>query len=131
MQFLFKDYFNGLLSVVLVVLVVTGLMIRSQVIEQTKANHATALVQRLLDANIAQVPGVIDDIKGYRTWADPLLKEECHKAAETSAQKLHLSLALLPVDQGQQDYLVERLLNAEPQEVPVIRDALVTHTVSR
>src|SRR5262249_27936102 len=40
---------------------------------------------------------------------------------------LHTSLALLPVDSGQVEYLYERLLNAEPHEVPVIRDALASH----
>src|SRR5262249_48899065 len=37
---------------------------------------------------------------------------------------LHASLALLPVDSGQVDYLYERLLNAGPTELAVIRDAL-------
>ena len=44
-----------------------------------------------------------------------------------SRQKLHASLALLPVDATQVDYLYGRLLDAEPHEVPVIRDALAPH----
>ena len=49
------------------------------------------------------------------------------KAAAKSQQKLHASLALLPVDATQVDYLYGRLLDAEPHEVPVIRDALAPH----
>ena len=63
----------------------------------------------------------------YRQWIDPLLREENDKAAANSRQKLHASLALLPVDATQVDYLYGRLLDAEPHEVPVIRDALAPH----
>ena len=59
-----------------------------------------------------------------RQWTDPLLREENAKATTDSRQKLHISLALLPTDPSQVDYLYGRLLDAEPHEVPVIRDAL-------
>ena len=49
------------------------------------------------------------------------------RQAASSRQKLHASLALLPVDPGQVDYLYDRLLDAQPHEVPVIRDALAPH----
>ena len=41
----------------LLILVVTGLLVRNGVVEQQKATHAEGLVHRLLDADIAQVPG--------------------------------------------------------------------------
>jgi len=40
---------------------------------------------------------------------------------------LHISLALLPVDTAQVEYLYGRLLASEPWEVPVIRDALAPY----
>ncbi len=43
------------------------------------------------------------------------------------SSKLHASLALLPVDARRSPYLYDRLLDAEPHEVPVIRDALAAH----
>ena len=110
------------LSIALIVLAVAGL----QVMEQSKSEHAAALVQRLLDADIAQVPGVVKDMAGCRTWIDPLLREEDKKAAK-DAQRLRVSLALLPADPGQVECLYERLLDADPLEVPVIRDALVPY----
>jgi eukaryotic-like serine/threonine-protein kinase len=115
------------LGLLLAVATVTGLAIREQVVEQHKATHAAGLVQRLLDADTAQVPGVVGEMAEYRQWTDPLLREENDKAADKSRQKLHASLALLPVDGSQAAYLYDRLLDAEPHEVPVIRDALAPH----
>jgi hypothetical protein len=43
------------------------------------------------------------------------------------SQQLHTSLALLPVDATQVDYLYGRLLDAEPHESPVIRDFLAPY----
>ncbi len=106
---------------------VTGLAIRAQVVEQQKAAHAAGLVQRVLDAETAQVPGVVDEMTEYRKWTDPLLRQENGKAAMNSRQKLHASLALLPMDATQVEYLCGRLLDAGPREVPVIRDALAPH----
>jgi serine/threonine protein kinase/formylglycine-generating enzyme required for sulfatase activity len=115
------------LGVLLAVATVTGLVIREQVVEQRKAAHAAELVQRLLDADTAQTPAIIGEMAEYRKWTDALLRAEIDKAADKSRQKLHASLALLPVDGSQVAYLYGRLLDAEAHEVPVIRDALVAH----
>jgi eukaryotic-like serine/threonine-protein kinase len=115
------------LALLLMAITLIGVVIRSQVVEQNSATRAAALVQRLLYGNIAQVPGIITEIEAYRAWADPLLREENEKAAKDSRQKLHTSLALLPVEPGQMEYLYNRLLKAEPYEVPDLRDALLPH----
>src|SRR5262249_43811330 len=98
-----------------------------QVWERHWAAQARSLVQRLLDADIAQVPGIISEIEAHRAWADPLLREEHAKATDASRQKLHTSLALLPVDAGQTEYLYGRLLTAEPNQMIVLREALLPH----
>ena len=103
------------------------LVIREQAEEQRKATQAAGLIQAVLNANTAQVPAMIDAMAEYRKWTDPLLREEYDKAADKSRQKLHVSLALLPADATQVDYLYGRLLDAAPNEVPVIRDALAPH----
>jgi formylglycine-generating enzyme required for sulfatase activity len=90
---------------------------------------AQALRDRLLNADTADVPTIVNDMAGYRRWIDPLLRE-AYRQAETSQQtrqQLHAGLALLPVDSGQVDYLHRRLLDAAPPEVPVLRDALLAH----
>jgi hypothetical protein len=111
--------------VVLVVLVLVGW----GVYEGHGSLKAHALRDRLLDANTNEVPTIVQDMGSYRRWINPLLREAHVKAeADKDARKqLHASLALLPVGGAQVAYLYDRLLGAEPHEVPVIRDALAAH----
>lgn len=91
--------------------------------------QAHALRDRLLDANTTEVPTIVQDMVAYRRWLAPLLRASL-KAAEGSQdtqKQLHASLALLPVDSTQIDYLYGRLLDAVPLEVPVIRKALLPY----
>lgn len=106
---------RGLVVAVLVaVSAFTGLTIREQVIEHQNAEHASGLVDRLLDADTVQVPDIAREMEGYRRWADPHLRRENEAAQDGSRKKLHTSLALLPVDEGQAEYLYQRLLKAGP-----------------
>ena len=93
---------------------------------------AHALRERLLDANTNEVPTIVANMAPYRYWIDPLLRDAAAQAeaGKDARKQLHASLALLPVDATQVDYLYRRLLDAEPQEVPVIRDALAPHKES-
>ena len=100
---------------------------REQAEEERRATHAAGLVQAVLNAEPAQTATIIGEMAEYRKWTDPLLREEYGKAADKPRQKLHASLALLPVDGTQVAYLHGRLLDADPHEVPVIRDALASH----
>src|SRR5262249_16511669 len=72
---------------------------------------ANALRDRLLDANTLDVPIIVKDMRGYRRWLDPLLRDASQKAevADEPRKRLHASLALLPVDDGQVVYLYLRL----------------------
>jgi serine/threonine protein kinase/formylglycine-generating enzyme required for sulfatase activity len=87
------------------------------------------LRDRLLEATTADVPGIVKDMAGHRRWVDPLLRDAHAQAREKNdpRRQLHASLALLPVDPGQVEYLYERLLEGEPREVVVIREALLDH----
>ncbi|MHB1425376.1 MAG: protein kinase domain-containing protein [Gemmataceae bacterium] len=114
-------------AVLLAVVALAGLTIQDQVEKQRKATYADGLVQSLLNANITQVPAIVREMAPYRTWTDPSLRQENDKAAVKSSQKLHTSLALLPVDVSQVKYLKDRLLDAEAGQVAVIRDALFPH----
>jgi serine/threonine protein kinase/formylglycine-generating enzyme required for sulfatase activity len=88
--------------------------------------RAQALEERLMDAQITGLPPIVQEIGPFRRWADPRLRQayDSAKAAGDSRRQLHASLALLPVDRGQRDYVYDRLLDAEPEEVAVIRQAL-------
>jgi hypothetical protein len=91
--------------------------------------QAHSLRDRLLDANINEVRTIVQEMAPYRSWLDPLLHDAYARAEKGGdhRKQLHLSLALLPVDSTQIEYLYGRLLDAEPTEVPVIRDALARH----
>ena len=88
--------------------------------------RATALRDRLLNADTNDVPAIVNDMASYRGWIDPLLRE-AYQAAEANQEprkQLHASLALLPVDPNQKEYLYNRLLEAAPRELAILRDAL-------
>ncbi len=86
--------------------------------------QAAALVKRLVAADIAEVPGIIPELSAYRRWADPLLRERYVQSPRGSNQKLHLDLALLPVDQSHLADLRDELRVASPSRFVVVRDAL-------
>jgi serine/threonine protein kinase/formylglycine-generating enzyme required for sulfatase activity len=86
--------------------------------------QGAALVKRLLAADISEVPGIVQELSAYRRWAEPLLWEQHAQAARGSDKKLHLDLALLPVDQSKIVDLREDLLVASPGAFAVVRDAL-------
>jgi hypothetical protein len=90
-------------------------------------HHAQALVRRLLEANLADVPELVRELGQIRRFAEPLLRQEQQAAAEQSKARLHTALALLPVDDGQLDYLYQCLLQAAPEDFPILRDALSDH----
>ncbi len=97
-----------------------------QIAEETAQQaKALGLVQLILNVDTSKVLPYVAQLPEHRQWSDPLLREVFDQAADKSQQKLHAGLALLPVDPGQVDYLLGRLLDADPQvELAVIRDAL-------
>jgi energy-coupling factor transporter ATP-binding protein EcfA2 len=125
--------------------------------EMNGYDMARILRDRLLVADTAEVPRIIKEMRSVRRWSSTLLKDAAveretntwHSAfsvvngdySPESAdyakrilqldprKKLHISLALLPDDVSQVKPLYHRLLNAEPNEVAVIRDALAPYKV--
>jgi serine/threonine protein kinase/formylglycine-generating enzyme required for sulfatase activity len=91
--------------------------------------QAHTLRDRLLESTTADVPNIVNEMAPYRRWINPALQEAFAQAQEKkdSRKQLHASLAMLPVDSGQVKYLRERLLEAGPEEVIVIRQALCDH----
>lgn len=108
---------------------VAALTIRRGFVDSNRFTAATGLVSRLFDAETTQVPEIIADMRDLRQLVDPLLRTEYQQASDRSRRKLLASLALLPVDSGQAAYLTERLLKAEPTELPVIWRFLQQHHV--
>ncbi|MGO9599582.1 MAG: formylglycine-generating enzyme family protein, partial [Isosphaeraceae bacterium] len=106
---------------------ISGISIRIGIGEANQETQAQGLVQRLLDADTAQVPEIVKAMSDHRRWVDSSLRSELERSSDDSRQKLHASLALLPVDTSQVDYLFNRLIKATPSELPVLRDALKKH----
>ena len=111
----------------LVSLVLLGLDIRRRVVEANREAVAAVLVDQVVGANIDQVPNIVRSMEGYRRWVDPALRQVVERSSERSSERLHASLALLPVDDEKVEYLVQRLQDASADEVPVLRDALEPH----
>jgi serine/threonine protein kinase/formylglycine-generating enzyme required for sulfatase activity len=91
--------------------------------------EAQTLHNRLMDSTTEAVPEIVKQMAPYRRWTGQLLAATYAQAQEVGDgyKQLHASLALLPSDPSQVDYLRGRLLSAEPHEVAVIREALLDH----
>jgi hypothetical protein len=122
----------------LIVVSVFGVSVRNSIIqdrelvqarntEKQNITRAEGLVESLLKADTAQVPVIIDNMKPYRKWANPKLSEAFDDSNKNSKERLHASLALLPVDATQVGYLKDQLLAADPEDIDVVRHALSNH----
>src|SRR5271165_202741 len=89
--------------------------------------RASALVDSLQRVGTPDVPAIVKQLSDYYRWARRPLSDLLSSTKEQSSPHLHTSLALLPVDPGQVEYLYNRMLNANPTELPVIREALSGH----
>jgi hypothetical protein len=114
-------------GVLLALAAIAGLVIQAQAVEQRHATHAAGLVDSLLKADTTQVPAIVSDLNNFRAWGDPLLRTRLALASDGSTAKLHLVLALLPVDDSQIDYLTEQLPVCTLEQFSVVREALLLH----
>jgi formylglycine-generating enzyme required for sulfatase activity len=116
----------GLLAVAAILLAV-GLFISDRVVEANNKTAAHGLVQQLLKADTGQLPENMRALESYRRWADPELKKAALGAPADSREALHASLALLPHDRAQAEYVYNRLLSSSPSELPVVWGILHQH----
>ncbi|MFI5387152.1 MAG: protein kinase, partial [Fimbriimonadales bacterium] len=92
--------------------------------------RAAALVESLKTASTTRVPALIEQLRSYRRWASRPLRGLLSSTENDSDQHLRASLAslaLLPDDGRQADYLHDRLLTAPPVDLPVIWGILRKH----
>jgi len=116
------------LATMLAALAAVGLNVWDRMVEANQATAARGRVPQIINTDTSRAPDIIRAIKTTdRRWTDPELRQIVAEAAEDSKEKLHASLALLPVEPGQAEYLYRRLLTADPNELPVIRQALDGH----
>ena len=89
--------------------------------------RASSLVEALQKVATPDVPAIVNQLSYYRRWADPRLVRVAQGNNPQTREHLHASLALLPVNISQVDYLFDRLIKATPTELAVLRDALKPH----
>ena len=111
-------------GMVCAIVLVVGLTIQERVITHSQQVYAQGLKNTILNAETSQVPAIVNDMAVHRKWVDPMLRDEFDRAEYRSARKLNASIALLPVQPEQVEYLYERLFDVHPEEVLVIRQVL-------
>ena len=89
--------------------------------------RAAELVESLRIAQISDVPALVSKLANHHRWAAPRLAKLLSDSPEESREHLHASLALLPHDARQVDYLTRRLLVSRTSELSVLREALRGH----
>ena len=92
--------------------------------------YSNSLVQLLRKAETPRVPEIVSEIQVYRRWAEPQLRRILIDAPDDSQEKMHASLALLPIDGGQVNYLYRCLHGADPNKMGVLRDSLAPYKES-
>jgi formylglycine-generating enzyme required for sulfatase activity len=88
---------------------------------------AAAEIERLLEADLPSVPGMIRRFDSYRFWIDPRLRELVAKEGLPEHLRRRVRLALLPVDPDQARSLGEAILQVMPQEFMILLEALRAH----
>jgi formylglycine-generating enzyme required for sulfatase activity len=92
--------------------------------EAEKRQSAHQMRERLEIIHTDLVPATVNALGPYRGWINGMLYNDLQHV-QNEKIKLHLSMALLPVDPSQADYLCDRLLWVEgPEEVWAIRTVL-------
>lgn len=115
------------IGVLTAMIVLVGVAIRRSGIHATNQTRAETLVESLLTAEIAQVPAIVSELEKLSDWTQPLLAKEMAKTGDSTSAKLHLALAMLPIDGGQVRYLAAQLPRCSLDQFPVVRDALRPH----
>ena len=126
MMWALTKYYSKRAAAAIIVLVVAGWL----AFETLGSFTARMLTSSLPTIETKVMPGTVDALAAFRRWANPELRRMIRESRKDSKEHLHASLALLPVDASQVDYLSERLLSAKPSEALVLRDALKIHQSS-
>lgn len=88
--------------------------------------RALVQVEFLLNARMEEINNIIKNFSPYRRWVDPQLRSFLESGSPHQEQ-WRIRLALLPVDHDQAEQLVKDMLMASPQELLIIRDALLPY----
>jgi formylglycine-generating enzyme required for sulfatase activity len=89
--------------------------------------RARSLVSALASAEPPDVPRIVDTIGAHRQWADGMLALMLTEGRPNSHQQILARAALAPADEMQVDPLLAALWTASPQDILIIRQALLPY----
>jgi formylglycine-generating enzyme required for sulfatase activity len=88
---------------------------------------ANVVARALSTARTEEIEEIVRELEPLRRWSDPLLYRMYVDNKNDPRRQLRFSLALLPSDPTQEEYLCNCLLNSNPPEFTVIRNLLRDH----
>ena len=88
--------------------------------------RATQLMQSLANVELTKVDTVLDDIEFYRRWTLPRVETAARDNSDGPQHRLRLSLARLRLGDEREaiDFLYQQMLEADPDDLAVVSDAL-------
>jgi serine/threonine protein kinase len=102
------------------------LLLGAGALEYQRRVEAQGMVDRLLSADVANVPEILEAMRPYRRLLEPRLRDALARE-DNPKRKLLLSLALVRSQPDQVPFLHEQLLQAAPQDFAVIRQELAPY----
>lgn len=91
--------------------------------QQAQRERASAQVDALLKSSPESLTPILQNLQDYYAEVAPELRRLLNDAGTTDGDRLRLSLALLPGDPSQLDFLREQLLSIGYRDVPAVRRA--------
>ena len=121
-----------LVSCLMVAAALAGFEIRRRVSEEQSHIKADALVERLLEAPLGAVPGIVAELEPYRRFGDARLRQLAIEGDPSNEfvppaaarQRLNAAIALLPVDPAYVDWIYSELLGASADDALILIDVL-------
>ena len=98
-------------------------MVMAWTVSQGSQRRAAAVADRILEADIGRIQDLVQDLGTNRSAVNTRLRNALQSG--TTAQRLRASLALLPDDPAQRDFLRGQIPRADASELAVICAALV------
>ena len=100
-----------------------SLFARSKGERRHRSELANAWVDALRAADVTEVTALLRDYKNYKTDASSILLRHVQDETAEPRTRLNASLALLQEDPAQKNYLLNRALDASPDELLLISEA--------
>jgi eukaryotic-like serine/threonine-protein kinase len=116
-----------LVGLAILIAAAIGLAVNARLQFRENSNFASARVEALLAAKTADVGHLLGQLDKYHGWAVPFLKDVIDSKDRTAKEKLHARLALIKEDPSQAESVLDALLDARVEELPVIITSLKPH----